>query len=356
MLRTFSLLLIAVTAVPSSALDLATVAATIGSPAARAAWEGIATRATVATDQPLQSQVVSLRGGPLRFTQSSARGRAELLVAGGVGWSHSDEGGFTEAPAAIGFARGHDIHRLLLDLEEQLEVTDEGEALGEGNCLAVRSAFGAERLCVDTALRPQSLRNRVDETGTIVEVTFEDWRETLGVWLPWRVVYTQGERSWPHVFENIHPFQLAPGAPLPTQPEPLAARLADLGSILDGHHRALLAHREATVGLLIGDEAERSMSSRRGSLTIELRGDLETRLGSYFAQVGFSTYQDAVVPMVAVSHDGTLAWLGCEVTAAGTTRGANSEPVAAHFSWVELWSRLGSGSWSRIGNASSSKP
>jgi hypothetical protein len=69
-----------------------------------------------------------------------------------------------------------------------------------------------------------------------------------------------------------------------------------------------------------------------------------------------------MVPVIALSEDGSLAWLACEMEAEGVrTLEGKSEPIAYAFSWVEHYARgpadsRGKRPWSAIGNASSLRP
>ena len=117
------------------------------------------------------------------------------------------------------------------------------------------------------------------------------------------------------------------------------------------------AHRRSDVALLLADANERSISSGRGVLRETGREELAARLGPYFAATRFTRYDDVVAPVLAVSADGTLGWLACQIEAAGTQSQASGppQPVAFGYSWVELYARQ-NGEWRAIGNASSALP
>jgi len=154
------------------------------------------------------------------------------------------------------------------------------------------------------------------------------------------------------------PFRLAPGVALPDDAGALFDRLGDLHAIARVHERAMEAHRRSDVDLLSRDDAPLSTYSGRGRLHALSDAAIRARLGHYLAATTFDRYADVVAPVVAVSADGTLGWLACEVDARGTQRasdGAHAEPVAFGYSWVELVARHG-GEWVRIGNASSATP
>ena len=60
--------------------------------------------------------------------------------------------------------------------------------------------------------------------------------------------------------------------------------------------------------------------------------------------------------MVAVSQDGSLGWLACEMEAAGLQTGdGGEEEFTFGYTWVEFVARH-EGGWKRIGNASSPRP
>jgi hypothetical protein len=124
----------------------------------------------------------------------------------------------------------------------------------------------------------------------------------------------------------------------------------------------MAAHRASDAKLLTADAAEFSTVSGRGRLSEVKRAEQLARMSEYLGALRFSRYEDTVVPVIALSEDGSLAWLACEMEAEGVrTLEGKSEPIAYAFSWVEHYARgpadsRGKRPWSAIGNASSLRP
>jgi hypothetical protein len=190
--------------------------------------------------------------------------------------------------------------------------------------------------------------------GDRVELRFADWRSVQGVRHPFEVEFNHAGERHRYRYQEVLPFRLAPGAALPAEPAALFARLGDLAELAAAHARTIEAHRRGDIGMLVADEGERSIVSGRGELRASGREAVRERLGGYFAATRFTRYEDVEVPVVAVSADGTLGWLGCEIEAEGTQTGADGapSPISYGFSWVELYART-EGRWLRVGNASS---
>jgi hypothetical protein len=193
--------------------------------------------------------------------------------------------------------------------------------------------------------------------GGRVRIELADWREVHGVSLPFAVDFVHAGERWPYRFTQVLPFRLAPGVELPAEPALLLDRLGDLAEIVALHDRAMAAHLAGDVDRLMADEAGVGTVSGRGRLLETTREEARDRLGAWLEATRFSRYRDTVVPVVAVSLDGTLGWLGCEMEAEGLTigEGGRRDELAFGFSWVELVARAG-GRWVRIGNASSARP
>lgn len=251
----------------------------------------------------------------------------------------------------------------------------------QAGCLPLRGPDGlAVTICraadADTDL-PRSIELELPAAlgGGSTTIELGDWRSLHGVRLPFAADFLHAGERHTYRYTEVLPFRLAPGSALPAAgdaPEQLFARLGDLAELASVHERTLAAHRQSDVAMLLGDAAERSTVSGRGTLTETSRDELAARLGPYLEQIRFTRYEDVVVPVVAVSADGTLGWLGCQIEAAGTSRfsaeatgvggpaaagaaNAANEAIAYGFSWVELYA-ASDGRWRLIGNASSPRP
>lgn len=348
--------------------QLRSFAEAIAPAAARQAIAGLAARAEVRGPRgALVSEMLSLDDGTARFRLVKDGEVTDRLLVGGRPYQRSGTANLGKEPflaaeaAMASFVRGHEVHRMLLDLDRRFLPDDRATTPG---CLALRGPDAlAVTLChaADSDL-PGTLELELPAAagGGSVTLEFADWRPLLGVRLPFAVDFVHAGERHAYRYTAVLPFRLAPGAPLPTgsdAPELLYDRLGDLAQLAAAHERVLEAHRRSDIALLLADAAERSTSSGRGVLQESGRDELAARLGPYFASTRFHRYDDVVPPVVAISADGSLGWLACQIEAAGTQLSPTgaAEPVAFGFSWVELYARK-NGDWRAIGNASSALP
>jgi hypothetical protein len=366
-----SVLMAATGLLPSpAAVSSQELAEAIGPAELRHAIEGIYARAEGEGPRgAFVNEIVSLADGRVRFRQTKAGVATDLVVGSGGGGapqmrSGSLEGGplpaFAAAdPAMASFVRGHEIHRMLLDLDRRFRAdartAAEGcVALRGGDDLAVTVCRGGENgppATIELEL-PAAL------SGGSTRIELSDWRKLHELRLPFGAVLLHAGERHTYRYTAVLPFRLSPGGALPAEPAALFDRLGDLAELAAAHERLLEAHRRSDVALFFADAAERSLDSGRGRLTDTGRDRLAARLGPYLAGIRFSRYEDVALPAVAVSADGSLGWLACQIEAAGSTRDPVPAPVAYGFSWVELYARnAGTGDrWQIVGNASSARP
>lgn len=344
---------------------LAAMAAAIGPLEARQAFAGISAFAEGNGPRGVfTSAMLSLADGSARFRQVRAGETSELLLLEGTPYERSGAGDTAALPlhpadaALASFVRGHEVHRMLLDLERRFRPDSRAAPPG---CLALRGPDDlAVTLCraADGDLAATlELELPAAAGGGSVTLELADWRPLLGVRLPFAVDFLHAGERHSYRYTAVLPFGLAPGVALPAPPAARLARLDDLAALATAHARVLEAHRRSDVALLLADADERSISSGRGVLRETRREELAARLGPYFATTRFTRYDDVVPPVLAVSADGTMGWLACQIEAAGTQSQASGppQPVAFGYSWVELYARQ-SGEWRAIGNASSALP
>lgn len=346
----------------AGATPLADLAAAIGAPEARSAIGGIAVGAEVqGPDSRFTAELVSLADGRARFVQRLAGGVRETVVdADGVAHVRERPGGPFErgGPELVGRVRGHEVHRMLLDLERRFRPA--GGPAADG-CLGLAGTDGRPAaVCPGAAGEPPARIDLGVESaagGARVAIELADWSLELGVRLPRTATFVDGGRRWVYRYAEPLAFRAAPGVELPRDPEGLAARLADLGELAAAHRRVIEAHRQSDPELLVASKAERSTVSGRGELSEATRDEMRERIATYFAATRFSRYDDVVVPVVAVSRDGSMGWVACQIEAEGVQRDAAGveAPLAYGFTWVELYARVGA-DWSTVGNASSPKP
>lgn len=321
-------------------------ASATGPAAAPPALDGLASHAEVTGPRgTFTTDMVSLADGTTRFVQRhpAPRGTTELLALGERAFERDGKGAFVPSqPAIASFVLGHDVPRLA---HAKLRELPSGE----------RPA----RLEIAT---PPELR------GGTVTIELGDWRKVAGFELPFAATFVHSaapEDRYLYRYTAVLPFRVAPGSPLPggaAAPTALFDRLGDFGEIAFLHETAMAAHRASDAALLTVGAAERSTISGRGRLSEATREATEARMREYLGSIRFSRYEDTAVPVVAVSADGTLGWLACEMEAEGVrTENGASTPIAYAFSWVELYSKVPDGDqsvlrWRSIGNASSQRP
>lgn len=318
-------------------LLLAATAAQAGS------LEGLVSRAEVTGPRgSFVTEMVSLADGTARFVQTypaddpRRRGPVELLtLPAGRAFQRSDKGEFEAAAAGIAsFVLGHD----------------------------------APRLAIAAGTRPASISvpAPVETGGGTVTITLADYRRVIDFELPFTATFVHSaapDDRYVYRYTELLPFRVAPGSAAPAgeqNPAKLMERLADLANLARAHERVMAAHRAGDATMLIADAAERSTISGTGRLSQTTRDEQLARMRNYLGSIRFSRYEDTAVPVIALSRDGTLAWLACEMQAEGhRDAGGKNEPIAYGFSWVEHYARDPDSKdrrWTSIGIASSQRP
>lgn len=122
------------------------------------------------------------------------------------------------------------------------------------------------------------------------------------------------------------------------------------------HEKAIRAHQESNIELLLEDDANDYVVANRGEVTRPTRADRRGWLGPYLQQTKFQEYRDVAEPIVTVSADGTLGWVVAQVHARGvrTAPGKQEEAVEFTSAWIELYQKRDS-RWYRVGNVSNFK-
>jgi hypothetical protein len=305
--------------------------------------EGLVSRAQVAGPRgTFVTELISRADGTARFVQiyppadSKGRGRVEIVVANGKAFQRNEKGQFVPAPPGMSsFVLGHD----------------------------------AVRLTLAKVSRPTTISQPApaEMGGGVVTLELADYRQVIGFEFPFSATFVHSaapDDRYVYRYTELLPFRIAPGSPSPdsaTNPAALFERLGELAELAAAHERVMAAHRASDAGLLTADAAERSTISGRGRLSEVTRDEQAARMRGYLGEIRFSRYQDTAVPVIALSEDGTLAWLACEMTAEGVrTVEGRSEPIVYGFSWTELYARgavdaQGRRPWRAIGNSSSQR-
>ncbi len=122
------------------------------------------------------------------------------------------------------------------------------------------------------------------------------------------------------------------------------------------HARAIRAHQEGSIDLLLEDEAEDYVLVSRGEVSRPTLADRRRMLGPYLQSATFQEYRDIETPVVKVSADGQLGW----VIATVRVRGSRALPEGGirvldfTSAWIELYEKR-DGRWLRTGNVSNFK-
>ena len=143
-------------------------------------------------------------------------------------------------------------------------------------------------------------------------------------------------------------------------PATLFAHLAGAGADVERlrmlHGKAIRAHQQSNIELLLEDDAEDYVVANRGEVTRPTRAERRAWLGPYLQGTKFQEYRDKAEPIVTVSADGTLGWVVVQVYARGvqTAPGKHEETVEFTSAWIELYQKR-DGRWYRVGNVSNFK-
>lgn len=126
---------------------------------------------------------------------------------------------------------------------------------------------------------------------------------------------------------------------------------SDREQLLALHEKALRAHREQSIAVLLEDEVEDYVVASRGEIFIPSKQKREESMGPYLRSTKFESYVDTREPIVKVSDDGTLGWVIVRISARGVQEG---EPLEFTSAWIELYEKR-NGRWWRVGNVSNFK-
>jgi hypothetical protein len=127
----------------------------------------------------------------------------------------------------------------------------------------------------------------------------------------------------------------------------------DTEKLLELHARERRAHLEGDATLLTSGMADHVWESSRGGLNRLSRSDLEERFTAYFRSVRYTVWDDLEAPHVAVSADGSQAWMAVVIEArlvdtaddgSEHERGFESSWIAAYEKQDDDWKLVGIGS------------
>jgi hypothetical protein len=126
----------------------------------------------------------------------------------------------------------------------------------------------------------------------------------------------------------------------------------DIAAIHELHELDRKAHLEGNADLLAGGMAEHIWEASRGQLNRIARSDVRDRFAAYFASVRYSVWDDLVQPHVAVSHDGTFAWMAVHIEARLAAVDDPQTEREFESSWIAMYEKV-DGRWLMAGISSS---
>ncbi len=131
-------------------------------------------------------------------------------------------------------------------------------------------------------------------------------------------------------------------------------READREALLALHALERRAHLDGDARLLAGVFSEQVWEAGRGQLTLLSRSELEERFAAYFESVSYTVWDDLQPPHVAVSADGTTAWMAVRVEGRMSAAGDGGQRVERAFesAWIATYAKSGA-MWQMVGIASS---
>lgn len=118
------------------------------------------------------------------------------------------------------------------------------------------------------------------------------------------------------------------------------------------HETARRAHLEGNAKLMAPGTADEVVIVSNGDLRLVPRQQLIDFFRGYFARVKYLEWSDSEPPVIRVSADGSLGWMGVKVRARYVERAKpDAGEKAFKSSWIATYERVGC-EWKMTGNAS----
>ena len=250
------------------------------------------------------------------------------------------------------FALGHQYHAFLLYFDDLVsDVRWNDKVIFEDETREAKSGeypYGGEVHLIqgEDKARPAGLLFEFPE-DTVVSVTFDDWRSTGDIALPFHMRIDDGDRIFDYHYSEI---DLAPRSPLWFF-EAVSAPSIDSVQVHRLHRKLLAAHCLGDAELIANLSAPRILSANRGDLQEFSRDAMRERFSALFETLNYTSYQDIEIPVIDISTSSDLGWIGVNVRASGSVI-ETGDSFSEQWAWVMMVKKIDN-VWMHAGNASS---
>lgn len=349
-----------------AALPAAVAAAGPGAPP----WQHALVRDTPATQVhaiSAEAEVTVSDGGHFRaVTHYRSPGRAvfhreepersvTLGVDGHYVW-HYDGIQEQEIDAALAaVVRGHQFHAELLFLPVLHDARSPSPAARDDGCDCMVQTYETDegnvyryRYDEDTGLPQGSITSLAD--GSSVELTYLDWREVGGLYLPFHIQIDDHRRTFDYRFTDIRFDQ-----------DERAEYRAPYGLLTDEqqlrrlHRLSMDAHLDSDASLINDQWAEQVTIVSDGKIYTQSGADTATEMTESLQARRHDFYEELEPPRIEVSEDGTLGTVTVRVQATGVRMGATETPFEFVSAWTSVY-RKSDGEWRLVSNTSNFEP
>lgn len=128
-----------------------------------------------------------------------------------------------------------------------------------------------------------------------------------------------------------------------------ADRKADEQALLDLHSKARQAHLKGDANLLAEGLADRFMDVGRGHFDWTTREQFRERFTKVFATTKYSSWENAVPPVVYIAPDGKTGWMAVQLKAELTSLQDGKPPEKLNFdmAWMANYEKQ-NGKWKMV--------
>lgn len=249
------------------------------------------------------------------------------------------------------FALGHQFHAFVLHLEELVtNVQRRDDILFDNEThRAVSGDYpygGVVHLIQgDEETRPVGLLFEFPE-DTVISVKFADWRDIDNVTLPFHLRIDDGERIFVYRYSDI---DVTPRSPLWFF-DTVSAPPIDNVQVYRLHRKLLAAHCLGDADMIAELSAPQVLTASRGELRQISNDAMRERFTSLFQTVNYAEYHDIEMPIIDLSTDSELGWIGVNVRANGSEIKTGAS-FTNQWAWIMLAKKIDD-VWVHAGNAS----
>jgi hypothetical protein len=124
---------------------------------------------------------------------------------------------------------------------------------------------------------------------------------------------------------------------------------ADEQALLDLHSKARQAHLKGDANLLAEGVADRFMDVGRGHFDWTTREQFRERFTKVFSTNKYSSWENAVPPVVYIAPDGKTGWMAVQLRAELTTQADGKPPEKLNFdmAWMANYEKQ-NGKWKMV--------